>query len=74
MKKTLFVLNPQPASHLSAVTSHGGMHKWNPAGVWAVWIMFHNNSEVPTFFSLAVELPQGREKGETVFMTPSCIQ
>lgn len=45
------------------------MHKWNPAGVWAVWIMFHSNSEVPTFFSLAVELPQGREKGET-----ECVQ
>lgn len=41
-----------------------GMHKWNPAGLWTV-CMFHSNSEVPTFFSLAVELPQGRGKGET---------
>lgn len=24
MRKTLFVFNPQPASHLSAVTSHSG--------------------------------------------------
>lgn len=41
------------------------MHKWNPAGVWVARIMFHSHSEVPTFYSLAVELPQGREKGET---------